>query len=154
MNFDKKIIFVAPWFGRFAGGAEVIVRKMAVELIKRGIETIVLTTCSRSPYDDWWEDYYEEGLYMVEDVKTYRFKTNKIKEPYLNAVAKLTKGERLTETEKQNFFTYGINSDNLIKHLFEYINELYGFGLSVLVFLMRGFLCGGLIYQIRISYYR
>ncbi len=41
--WDKKIIIVTPWFGRFAGGAELLARGMAGELNKRGLSTTVFT---------------------------------------------------------------------------------------------------------------
>ena len=37
--FNKKIGIITPWFGRFAGGAELLARGMARELNKRGVRT-------------------------------------------------------------------------------------------------------------------
>src|SRR6267142_1238352 len=61
--FAKKIIIVTPWFERFAGGAELLAKGMAREFDKRGIPTMVFTTCSLSPYDSWWKDHYEPQFY-------------------------------------------------------------------------------------------
>ena len=46
-----KIAFVTPWYGEFAGGAEVMVRKSAENLSKKGVNVEILTTCSRSPLE-------------------------------------------------------------------------------------------------------
>ena len=75
--FNKKIVVITPWFGSFAGGAELLARGMSRELNKRGVETIVFTTCSRSPYDSWWQDHYPPGTYDVDGIKTLRFATGK-----------------------------------------------------------------------------
>lgn len=125
MSFDTRIIIVTPWFGEFAGGAEVQARGLAVELNRRGVETIVFATCSRSPYDSWWDDYYDEGVYQVYGVQTHRFATNKCRERYEHAIGKHTRNEEMSEKEKEEFFICGINSDNLVKSIGDYIDEGY-----------------------------
>ena len=123
--FNKKIGIITPWFGHFAGGAERLARGMAVELNKRGITTFVFTTCSKSPYDSWWQDHYEPGLYEVEGIQTRRFATNKKREPYDAAISKLSRGKSLSATEEEDFFNYGLNSSDLVHALGEYINDEY-----------------------------
>ena len=120
--FDRKIIIVTPWFGRFAGGAELLARGMARELKKRGVAVTVFTTCSASPYDSWWEDHYEPGVYDVEGVETRRFATLKEPAPYHAAVGKLGRGEHLMIREEQDFFAHGINSDALIDALASHVD--------------------------------
>jgi glycosyltransferase involved in cell wall biosynthesis len=121
--FDKKIIIVTPWFGRFAGGAELLARGMARELNRRGVHTIVFTTCSRSPYDDWWADHYAPGVDEVEGVETHRFATVKDRAPYEAVIDKLRRGETLTRRDEQDFFTHGINSVALVDALDEYVGR-------------------------------
>lgn len=72
-----KIALITPWYGGFAGGAEVLARKIAENLSKNGREVEVLTTCSKSPFDDWWDDYYKPGQYAVNHVVVKRFPVNK-----------------------------------------------------------------------------
>lgn len=122
---DKKIIVVTPWFERFAGGAELLARGMAREFNRRGVQTMVFTTCSRSPYDSWWEDYYEPGIYRVAGVETRRFATLKAPARYTAVIGKLQRGENLTTQDEQDFFAYGINSDALISALGEYVGSDY-----------------------------
>jgi len=123
--FDKKIGIITPWFGRFAGGAELLARGMARELNKRGVHTLVFTTCSQSPYDSWWQDHYEPGVYEVEGIQTRRFATGKVREPYDSVINKLTRGKNLSTQQQEDFFVYGINSNDLVQALGEYINDEY-----------------------------
>lgn len=118
----KKIIIVTPWFGSFAGGAELLARGLAREFNRRGIHALVFTTCSRSPYDSWWEDYYEPGVYEVESVETRRFETLKAPARYRAVIEKLQRAENLTAQDEEDFFAYGINSEALVSALGEYIN--------------------------------
>jgi glycosyltransferase involved in cell wall biosynthesis len=122
---DKKIIIVTPWYGRFAGGAELLARGMAGELNKRGLSTTVFTTCSLSPYDSWWEDHYKPGVYEVAGIETRRFATNKSRARYEAVIGKLRRATKLTATDEQDFFDYGINSSDLVKALREYVDGNY-----------------------------
>ena len=123
--FDKKIIIVTPWFGRFAGGAELLARGMAGELNKRGLPTTVFTTCSLSPYDSWWEDHYQPGVYDVAGTETRRFATVKSRARYDAVIGKLQRGANLTARDEQDFFDYGINSSDLVKALGQYVDGNY-----------------------------
>ena len=123
--FNKKIGIVTPWFGRFAGGAELLARGMARELNKRGVPTIVFTTCSLSPYDSWWQDHHQPGADEVDGIQTLRFATGKVREPYDSVISKLSRGKSLAEREQQDFFDYGINSVELVQALREYVNDGY-----------------------------
>ena len=123
--FNKKIGIITPWFGRFAGGAELLARGMARELNKRGVPTSVFTTCSLSPYDSWWQDHYEPGVYEVEGIQTHRFATGKVREPYDAVIRKLTRGHNLTAAEQNDFFDYGINSSDLVRAVAGYVNDNY-----------------------------
>ena len=123
--FDRKIIIVTPWFGRFAGGAELLARGLAREFNQRGVAALVFTTCSASPYDSWWEDHYEPGVYDVEGVETRRFATSKDPAPYRAVVGKMRRGENLTARDEQDFFAYGINSDALVEALGLYVGGDY-----------------------------
>lgn len=123
--FERKIIIVTPWFGRFAGGAELLARGMARELKKRGVPVTVFTTCSSSPYDSWWEDPYAPGVYDVEGIETRRFATTKAPAPYHAVIGKLGRGENLTARDEQDFLAHGINSDALIDALASHVDGQY-----------------------------
>jgi glycosyltransferase involved in cell wall biosynthesis len=121
--FDKTIVIVTPWFGNFAGGAESLARGMARELNRRGVGTIVFTTCCLSPYDNWWEDHHAPGVYDVDGIEVRRFATDKAADRYHLMIKKLQQGTKLTVREEQDFFEYGINSSALIKALAKVLNR-------------------------------
>src|SRR5258705_2051472 len=123
--FNKNVIIITPWFGQFAGGAELLARGMARELNRRGVQTIVFTTCSRSPYDSWWNNHYKPGVYDVETIETRRFATGKIREQYDAVINKLSRGKKMSIQDELDFFYYGINSHDLIKALEDYVDESY-----------------------------
>ena len=123
--FDRKIIIVTPWFGRFAGGAELLARGMAREFNKRGVRTTVFTTCSRSPFDSWWEDHYQPGAYEVAGIETKRFATVKNRRRYEAVISKLSRDADLTSGDEQDFFNHGINSTDLVEALRPYTNGDY-----------------------------
>lgn len=123
--FNKKIVVITPWFGSFAGGAELLARGMSRELNKRGVETIVFTTCSRSPYDSWWQDHYEPGTYDVEGIQTQRFATGKKRGPYDAVIKKISLGKSLSAQDENDFFDFGINSPDLVDAVGNYLNDDY-----------------------------
>jgi glycosyltransferase involved in cell wall biosynthesis len=123
--FNRKIVVITPWFGSFAGGAELLARGMSRELNKRGVETIVFTTCSRSPYDSWWQDHYEPGTYDVEGIQTRRFATGKKRGPYDAVIKKISLGKELSSSDEEDFFDYGINSPDLVDAVGNYLSEEY-----------------------------
>lgn len=123
--FNKKIVVITPWFGSFAGGAELLARGMSRELNKRGVETVVFTTCSRSPYDSWWNDHYQPGTYDVEGIQTKRFATGKERRPYDAVIKKISLGKQLSTQDENDFFDYGINSPDLVDAVADYISDEY-----------------------------
>jgi glycosyltransferase involved in cell wall biosynthesis len=123
--FDKTIAIVTPWFGSFAGGAESLAKGMARELNRRGVRTIVFTTCSLSPYDSWWEDHHAPGVYNLDGIETRRFATEKVSALYHSIIEKSQQGVKLTSRDEQNFFEYGINSTALITALAEILDRNY-----------------------------
>lgn len=123
--FSKQVVIVTPWFGQFGGGAEALARGMARELNRRGVRTIVLTTCSRSPYDDWWSDHWHPGVYEIDGVEVRRFSANRTESPYRAAIRKIQRGVSLTDTDQENFFEFSINSNPLVEALASFVNDKY-----------------------------
>jgi glycosyltransferase involved in cell wall biosynthesis len=121
--FNKTIAIVTPWVGDFAGGAESLARGMARELNRRGVRTIVFTTCSLSPYDSWWEDKHAPGVYNLDGIEVRRFATEKAGALYHPIIEKLQQGVKLTTRDEEDFFEYGINSKALLKALAEVLDR-------------------------------
>jgi len=102
-----------------------LARGMARELNKRGLKTIVFTTCSLSPYDSWWENGHRPGLDYVDGIETLRFATGKDRGPYDSVIKKISHGKTLSERDELDFFEYGINSSDLVEALRDSVNDEY-----------------------------
>jgi len=121
--FDKTIVIVTPWFGRFAGGAESLAHGMAREFNRRGVRTIVFTTCSSSPFESWWEDHYAPGVYNLNGLEVRRFATNKTNSGYLSAIKKIQAETELTVAEQADYFKDSVNSSELIGAVETMLND-------------------------------
>lgn len=130
-----KIALITPWYGGFAGGAEVLARKIAENLSKNGREVEVLTTCSKSPFDDWWDDYYKPGQYAVNHVVVKRFPVNKNTQQLYHAINhRLISGFPISQSEEVEYLKGSIGSDDLVsfvrtnksEYIFLLIPYLYG----------------------------
>jgi glycosyltransferase involved in cell wall biosynthesis len=130
-----KIALITPWYGGFAGGAEVLARKIAENLSKIGREVEVLTTCSKSPFDDWWNDYYRPGQYTVNHVVIKRFSVNRNTQQLYHAVNhRLISGFQISQSEEFEYLKGSIGSDDLVsfvranrsEYIFLLIPYLYG----------------------------
>jgi glycosyltransferase involved in cell wall biosynthesis len=120
---QEQIVIVTPWFDGFVGGAGTLAKGMAYELNRRGVDAKVFTTCSLSPYDDWWRDHYPAGRSDVAGIETHRFPVNRVRAPYDATIRKIAKGTPLTHADEQNFFQYGINSDGLVAALAKMLGD-------------------------------
>jgi glycosyltransferase involved in cell wall biosynthesis len=68
----RRIAFVSPRFGEeIVGGAEAVVRDVALGLVERGWDVEVLTTCAVSPYT--WANELPEGTEVDSGVIVRRF---------------------------------------------------------------------------------
>lgn len=124
MNY--KIAIVTPWFGKeLKGGAEQLSWQIAQRFNKCSeIDVEVLTTCSKSFLENWFANYYDEGLDEEEKIKVRRFKVNtkqpihfgRLNETIINH--DLSKNYSPVSVHDENLFiNENINSDNLVKYL-------------------------------------
>lgn len=117
-NRLERLAVVTPWYGEFAGGAESAARGFAENLVLAGVEVEVLTTCCKSPYDDWWQDSLPEGVLHRNGVAVRRFPVNRHgREKYETSVVNQLSGQVLDLEDKYNFFIYGICSDALVEYV-------------------------------------
>ena len=74
----KKIGFVIPWYHKdIRGGAELELKGIVTQLHKRGVDLEILTTCVKEFSADWTENYFKEGVEIVEGIPVRRFKVRK-----------------------------------------------------------------------------
>lgn len=115
---NKELYIVTPWFNTFSGGAEVAARTLAEECVKRGIQVTVLTTCCKTPYDNWWKDSIGTGEENINGVRVKRFSLNNYgRDKYESTVVKQISKEPLSNEDQLNFYKYGISSDALCKYI-------------------------------------
>ena len=120
----NKFSFISPWFGEQMGGAETAAGNYAKTLFEYGFEVEILTTCCKTPHMSWWEDSVSSTESTWDGVPVKRFRVNKSnKEKYQLAVAKQIRKEALTDEDMENFFTYGINSDDLVSYVSKICEE-------------------------------
>jgi len=113
-----RFTFVTPWYGHFAGGAEVAARTLAEQLARRGFDVEVLTTCCRAPFDNWWRNTLSVGAEQLHGVTVRRFPVNTDGEDRYHAMnARLIERKELSPTEQRQFVTHTINSDALVNHV-------------------------------------
>ncbi len=111
------VILVTPWYGHFAGGAEVAARRLAENLARRGITVDVLTTCCRSPYESWWEDALPRGSERINGVTVHRFPVDGDgADRYHEVCHRQIHGLPITEAQQGQFVRHSINSKALVRH--------------------------------------
>ncbi len=111
------VIFVTPWYGHFAGGAEVAARSFSEQLSRRGWKVEVLTTCCRDPYSSWWQNTLPEGTEQLNGVTVRRFPVNIEGEQVFHELnAKHITTGLTEESEQVAFVNHSINSDALVEY--------------------------------------
>jgi glycosyltransferase involved in cell wall biosynthesis len=129
-NKTLPIALVIPWFGKTqTGGAEQQAYQLATQLLAHGIAIEVLTTCSRSFFHDWQENYYSAGLSHEDGVGIRRFSVDKRDAHKFNTtVAKLLALPAhnlhpgippLQPFEERHYCNEAINSQALLHYLAE-----------------------------------
>jgi glycosyltransferase involved in cell wall biosynthesis len=119
-----KVAFVTPWYGEFAGGAEVAVRQLAESLRAAGMDVEVLTTCVRSPFHSWWKDDYRPGKYELNGVTVRRFRVNTSGRPLFREVSeKILLSPVITREDELKYLRGSIASDSLVDHIARHKDE-------------------------------
>jgi len=130
----KSIAFVCPWFGPdIPGGAERATRELAINCAKRGLKTVVLTTCARDFYN--WSDYHESGITDWKGISIHRFPCNARDVGLFDGVnSLLLQNKPISSFEERAFLKNIISSDALTcfiwknRKQYNYIFTPYMFG--------------------------
>ena len=125
----KKIAFVIPWYAeKIPGGAEMETREVTKHLHQAGMDVEILTTCVREFVSDWNEDYYPEGIEMIQGIPVRRFKVRKRDTRAFDEVnLKLMNRIQPTEPEEKIFIREMINSPDLYAYIAEHKDEYTAF---------------------------
>lgn len=112
------VYVVTPWYGTFAGGGGAMASGVAGMLCRCSIPVVVLSTCSRSPYENWWSSSLPPGETTIDGVRTIRFPVSAADPaPYHLAVRRRLDGMEVEDDLQEAFFTRGLNSEALIDYV-------------------------------------
>ncbi|MSS64502.1 glycosyltransferase family 4 protein [Velocimicrobium porci] len=129
----KKIGFVIPWFGMdIPGGAESLVRDLALHLTEKNIDLEILTTCVKAFNTDWNFNYHKEGVTIENGIQVRRFKVKKRAAAKFDMVNyKLMNNQLPLSTEEEQIFVEEMINSTDLYHFIEENKEEY----SVFVFI-------------------
>jgi glycosyltransferase involved in cell wall biosynthesis len=124
MNSTPPFYLITPWFGTFAGGGGRTFASLAGMLTCCGFSTTVLTTSSKSPYEDWRTVTVAPGESYAEGVRVLRFPVDQSNpDLYHAAVSARIRGISVSEELQNAFYHLGLNSQALIQYLHTLPNE-------------------------------
>jgi glycosyltransferase involved in cell wall biosynthesis len=113
-----KIAFVIPWYGDIPGGAEHECKGTAENMMKRGIDVEILTTCIKDFLSDWNTNYYKEGVNELNGVPIRRFEVRKRNTRLFDKINyKLMHNQAITSEEEEQFIREMVNSENLYQYI-------------------------------------
>lgn len=115
----KKIGFVIPWYHKdIPGGAEMELRGIVKHLYEKGIPVEILTTCVKEFTADWTENYFKEGVEIIDSVPVRRFPVRKGNMQDFHRVnARIMQGNKISYEEEEIFLKEMVNSPQLYKYL-------------------------------------
>lgn len=129
-----KPAFVIPFYGaEIGGGAEMLCRRLAENLVQRGLEVEVLTTCLRDLGSSWNDNYYPPGEYLINGVPVKRFLIRPMNPDIFVAVNnKLVARHPVSLEEEVDYLRNAVNSDALFSYIGDHKRERFYFFLPYL----------------------
>lgn len=134
MKPSRKLIFVTPWYGKYAtGGAETLCKSVVEHLHNSGHKVEVFTTTSKQFQSEWKNDF-SPGECVENGIVVKRFKVDSRDPDLFNSLnQKILSSTPLTEEQELDFFKNNINSKEMMntikndsENLFVFIPYLYG----------------------------
>jgi glycosyltransferase involved in cell wall biosynthesis len=121
MMSDSKLqyAFVTPWFGpNLPGGAERAVRELVLNLCRREIHPIVLTTCARDFYH--WDSSHPPGIDFTMGIPVHRFQLDERNPAEFDRVNRwVLDGKPVSAWEESIFLDNVLNSRSLCRMLWK-----------------------------------
>ena len=118
----KKVGFVIPWYGdTIPGGAEADMRGLAKNMVKRGYEVEILSTCVKEFSAKWTENYHKPGVTTEGGLTVRRFPVDKTDAAKFGVVnRKLMMGQHiLSASDEKDFVDQMINSSAMYSYIAE-----------------------------------
>lgn len=120
MAEHKRLAFVCPrWPGAGAvGGAETLLKALAVHAAARGFSVDFLTTCAESHHT--WENTRAAGVQELDGLRVHFFPVDARDEALFGRLQHdISNGRELSAAEEQLWLAHGVNASALIAHLRE-----------------------------------
>lgn len=125
----RKVGFVIPWYYKdIPGGAEQELRGIVKHLHEKNVQVEILTTCVKEFSADWTDNYFKEGIEVIDDIPVRRFKVKKGNMDLFHKVNyKLMNNINITSMEESIFINEMINSPDLYKYIYSHSEEYHRF---------------------------
>ena len=119
MKIYKKLAFVVPRYAAsIGGGAETLMRAIAIELVSRNYEVDIITTCALDHRT--WDNHFEEKMTIEDGLNVYRFKVdNRDLEKFIRVEQKLSKGFSVSIEEQISWLKNSVNSSGVNQYLID-----------------------------------
>lgn len=108
-----KVSFVIPFYGVYArGGAETQCRRLAENLVLRGVDVEVLTTTLRDFASHWNNVFYEPGIYNLNGVIIRRFNPRQVDtDVFIPINQRIIARDPISASEEIDYTLNAIHSD-------------------------------------------
>lgn len=142
MSSPLHIAFVCPRFaeGPTVGGAETLLKNLALQAAGAGHKVSFLSTCARDHFT--WKNELEPGARQVGELNVLLFPVDEDRDipAFLRAQKAISTGRPVSESEQDTWIRNNVNSSELCRHLRQHGDEYdrivagpYLFGLIVAV---------------------
>jgi len=115
MSAVRRVAFVSPRFaqGSAIGGAETLLRALALRAQSAGREVVFLTTCATDHVS--WRNAVPEGRRTIDGLAVHFFPVNADRDAsrFLRLQQRIGRGQRLSETQEADWLRHNVNSDAL-----------------------------------------
>lgn len=119
MTLNNHIAFVCPRFaeGSTVGGAETLLKDMAIRTAAMGRKVTFLTTCARDHFT--WKNEIPPGTSTINNIEIKFFPVNENRNinAFLRTQEAISRGATVSEEEENVWLTNNVNSHELIDHL-------------------------------------
>ncbi len=131
---ELKVAIVIPWFGRdLKGGAEKHTFQVVTNLLLKGVDATILTTCSKSFHESWSHNHYKSGDSTEDNIPIKRFPvTKQRRHKFDKSVKRLLSVEKdllkigvspVTKKDEKIYIEENINSPKLLQYIDEHKNN-------------------------------
>ena len=119
MPTAQRIAFVSPRFpaGRTAGGAETLLKSLAVRAAAAGRDVTFLTTCATDHFT--WKNDLPTGERTIDGLRAHFFPVDQDRntEVFLQIQRAISRGSRVSDADEQTWLANSVNSRALYDHV-------------------------------------